>query len=123
MFSYQRWHWFQFQPHRGQIGYLNAGLAEGITCDLDQGWRVSARVKEITGGFRGKPTLGVNVEMHLEQDRYHCPISGCQKVFYDTRRGWEGHVGRKKAHPQWHPDMTAPEARKSQFKAEFPNWL
>ena len=54
---------------------------------------------------------------------YPCPIPGCQTAFFNTHSGWDGHVGTLRTHPQWHPDLTDPEARKVQFKAEFPDWL
>ena len=61
MFSYRRW----FRTHTAQIGHLNAELAERIVLDFDQGKRVQARVKEVTGGTRQKPTLGVNIALYV----------------------------------------------------------
>ena len=60
---YRRW----FKTRWRQIGHLNAELAERIVLDLDQGKRVQARVKEVTGGTRGKPALGVNIVMYVSE--------------------------------------------------------
>lgn len=57
----RRW----FRRRWQQIGWLNADLAMRISTTLDQGGWVGARVKEVTGGTRGKQKLGVNVVMYV----------------------------------------------------------
>jgi hypothetical protein len=49
-----------------------------------------------------------------------CPIAGCNKVLYGSRGGWDGHVGSLRVHPNWHPELEEPEARRRRFKTEFP---
>lgn len=44
-----------------QIGYLSAHVAAEIADHLDNGGRARAMITEITGGSKGKPTLGVNI--------------------------------------------------------------
>lgn len=63
MFSYRRW----FRERQGQIGWLNAELAEQITTHIDQGGHAYAQVKEITGGTLRHPTYGVNIIMHVSE--------------------------------------------------------
>lgn len=45
------------------IGYLNAELAREVCNKSRKGVRYSAVIKNITGGTRDKPTLGVNLEI------------------------------------------------------------
>jgi hypothetical protein len=54
---------------------------------------------------------------------FSCPIEGCEKVYEATRGGWDGHVGSARIHPRWHPELTSAEARKRQFKIEFPGFF
>ena len=66
--------------------------------------------------------------MCSEKDRaedkdYSCPIPGCQKVFNDSRGGWDAHVASPKKHPEWHPKIDDPYERKARFRAEFPSWF
>jgi hypothetical protein len=44
-----------------QIGYLNADTAEEIARYMDGGGYVSCQITEVTGGTRGKASLGVNI--------------------------------------------------------------
>jgi predicted enzyme related to lactoylglutathione lyase len=44
-----------------QIGYLNADIAGEISRHLDNGGHVEAKIKEVTGGNKGKKSLGVNI--------------------------------------------------------------
>lgn len=46
-----------------QIGYLSNEVARKVAPRLDAGQPVYARVSEITGGSRDKPTRGVNLEI------------------------------------------------------------
>jgi hypothetical protein len=54
-------------PARYQVGYVNDELAAELTRFIHNGWGISARILEVTGGgwFR-KPTRGVNIEITLE---------------------------------------------------------
>ena len=52
-----------------------------------------------------------------------CPLPGCQKVFRDSRGGWDAHIASPKKHPEWHPEIDDPEGRKARFKAEFADWF
>lgn len=53
---------------------------------------------------------------------YACPIPGCRHVFRGSRGGWDAHVASLRKHPQWHPAVVDPEARKRLFKKEHPDW-
>lgn len=44
-----------------QIGYLKAEVAEEIARYIDKGDHVSCQITEVTGGGRGKSSLGVNI--------------------------------------------------------------
>lgn len=51
-----------FFTDEAQIGYLPAGhVADEIAGHIDRGGGVHAEIADITGGERGKPTLGVNL--------------------------------------------------------------
>jgi hypothetical protein len=52
-----------------------------------------------------------------------CPIAGCAKVFLNGRGGWDAHVGSRRSHQDWHPDLTAVNDRKRQFQNEFPEFF
>ena len=54
---------------------------------------------------------------------HRCPIPGCRKVFSDTRRGWDGHVGSPRMHPEWHPEVLRANERRRLFRAEFGDWF
>ena len=54
---------------------------------------------------------------------YRCPIAGCDKVFQGSRGGWDGHVGSLRVHPSWHPELESADARKRQYKIEFPEFF
>ncbi len=54
---------------------------------------------------------------------YSCPIPGCQKVFRDSRGGWDAHIASLKKHPEWHPEIDDLYERKALFKAEFSDWF
>jgi hypothetical protein len=58
-----------------------------------------------------------------ERKTYPCPIGGCNKVFRDSRGGWDRHVGSLRLHERWHPELQEPEERKEQFKIEFPDFF
>jgi len=50
---------------------------------------------------------------------FTCPIAGCERVFQDTRCGWDGHVGSPRIHPLWHPEISDAQERKRQFASDF----
>jgi hypothetical protein len=52
-----------------------------------------------------------------------CPIEGCNYMYGSSLAGWDGHVGSLKRHPQWHPELVEPKARRRAFKAEFAGFL
>ena len=54
---------------------------------------------------------------------FSCPIPGCDKVFRDSRGGWDAHIASIKRHPNWHPEATDAEERKRLFKEEYPGWF
>lgn len=54
-----------YPPPGVQIGYLIADVARQATEVLQAGGNVIARISEITGGTKGKPTLGVNIEIRF----------------------------------------------------------
>ena len=52
-----------------------------------------------------------------------CPIPGCTKRFHGSRGGWDGHVGSVALHPDWHPELIAPGARRHQFAVEYADFF
>jgi len=52
-------------PHYGQFGFIPADIAARLASQLDQGMAGFARVTEIMGGTRDKPSLGCAVEVLL----------------------------------------------------------
>jgi hypothetical protein len=54
---------------------------------------------------------------------YRCPIPGCEKVFHGSRGGWDGHVGSRRVHPDWHPEIEDSDERKRLFRSEFGHWF
>ena len=54
---------------------------------------------------------------------YFCPISGCSKWFYGSRRGWDAHVASFRMHPDWHPNIKNSAKRKRLFRKEFQEWF
>lgn len=55
--------------------------------------------------------------------QFRCPIDGCGKVFNGSRGGWDAHVGSRRMHPNWHPDVTNAADRRECFKDEFPEFF
>lgn len=55
--------------------------------------------------------------------QYPCPIPGCEKVFHNSRGGWDGHVGSPSPHPAWHPTIQDPGERRHRFWHEFPEFF
>jgi hypothetical protein len=47
------------------IGYIGRELAAELIGHMAKGKGISATVKEITGGTRDKPTLGVNLQIYI----------------------------------------------------------
>jgi hypothetical protein len=54
---------------------------------------------------------------------FPCPIPGCTKLFHGSRGGWDGHVGSVALHPDWHPELIAPDTRRHQFAIEYPDFF
>ncbi|SDB57512.1 hypothetical protein [Bauldia litoralis] len=54
---------------------------------------------------------------------FRCPIAGCDKVFQGSRGGWDAHVGSRRLHPGWHPELEEAHDRKRRFEAEFPEFF
>lgn len=54
---------------------------------------------------------------------YHCPIPNCDRIFKDTRGGWDSHVASLKMHPNWYPNETERANRLKLFKLEFIDWF
>ena len=54
---------------------------------------------------------------------YLCPIPGCSKRFYGSRRGWDAHVDSFRMHPDWHPNIKNGAKRKRLFRKEFQEWF
>ncbi len=50
---------------QGHLGWLEDGIAAEIRATLDAGGRVECKVADITGGTRGKPSLGVQIQIDL----------------------------------------------------------
>lgn len=48
------------------IGYLNGRLAEDVQTAWTKGQTVTAKITEITGGTKDKPTRGVNILVTIE---------------------------------------------------------
>ena len=49
-----------------------------------------------------------------------CPIPGCAHRFRRGRLGWDAHVGSRRMHPGWLPEVHDPEERKRAFREAFP---
>lgn len=54
---------------------------------------------------------------------FRCPISGCDKVYVNTRGGSDGHVGSVRVHLLWRPELASAYDRKRQFEIEFPDFF
>lgn len=65
----------------------------------------------------------VTEESRTAKRIFRCPIAGCDKVFQGSRGGWDAHVGSRRLHPDWHPDLEAAHDRKRRFEAEFPEFF
>jgi hypothetical protein len=50
-----------------QIGYISSDIAERMADEMDTGKRFSARIEDMTGGTRGKPSLGVNIVISVHE--------------------------------------------------------
>ena len=51
--------------HNGRpLGYLKPHLAAELVPDIDSGARFEATVSDITGGTKGKPTVGINLHIN-----------------------------------------------------------
>jgi hypothetical protein len=48
-----------------QLGYLSRQLAEEIAPLLDEGKMALGQITQITGGERGRPSIGLNIEIYL----------------------------------------------------------
>jgi hypothetical protein len=46
-----------------QLGYLSKEVAEELAKVMDSGKKLTAEILEITGGEKGKPTLGCNIQI------------------------------------------------------------
>ena len=46
-----------------QIGYVTSYAARDLAYYMDRGGKVKAIIKEITGGTRSKPSLGINIQI------------------------------------------------------------
>lgn len=55
--------------------------------------------------------------------QYRCPIPACNKMFIESRGGWDGHVGSVRIHPEWYPDLLRPDDRKRRFERDFPQFF
>ena len=73
--------------------------------------------------------IPVKKQIKLKQQKspdikeYKCPIIGCDKVFINSRGGWDAHVGALKRHSHWYPEITDKMERKRVFKQDFPEWF
>lgn len=78
-----------------------------------------------TPGRAIKPARREGTESDVRGDArvYRCPIAGCDKVFQGSRGGWDGHVGSRRLHPDWHPELQEAEERKRRFETEFPGFF
>ncbi|MCP5059287.1 MAG: hypothetical protein GY937_21500 [bacterium] len=52
-----------------------------------------------------------------------CPIPGCDKIFRNSRGGWDAHVASPKQHVTWRDGERDPERLKARFREEFPDWF
>lgn len=49
------------------IGYLNKGLAAELAPLMDRGVWIEASISELTGGVKGKPTIGCNIYLRYDK--------------------------------------------------------
>jgi len=66
-----------------QIGYISRDNAEWVARVMDEGKKVEAKIKCITGGKKGKPTLGVVIDVNTTpecgwEDKPTCPNCGVE---------------------------------------------
>ena len=85
---------------------------------------VNLRLSERTWGAGLKVERSIAKIVPIQTGRtYRCPIPDCDKVFVGSRGGWDGHVGSKRLHPLWHPEITSAEERKARFAIEFAHFF
>lgn len=81
--------------------------------------------RRLPPGSHGPPTVRPprpsSMDSRTLRD-YPCPIPGCRHVFRGSRGGWDAHVASLRRHPDWHPAVADPAARKRLFKREYPDW-
>jgi hypothetical protein len=70
----------------------------------------------------GKKSKRVSESIEGKRE-YPCPIPLCPKVFYNTRSGWDGHVGTHRMHPDWYPDVEDHAERLRLFRQDFPQFF
>jgi hypothetical protein len=63
------------------------------------------------------------VRDHGTRPRLLCPIPGCAHAFLGSRSGWDAHVASFRIHPAWRTEVTAREARKQFFRADYPGFF
>jgi hypothetical protein len=56
-----------------QLGYVPGDLSADVARLLDSGQNLVTVVHQVTGGVRGKPTLGVNIDIHVLADGESIP--------------------------------------------------
>lgn len=105
---------------RPDLGISEGGMLGTAVIDFSHpelSLKCDARPQTVIGGSQaGNPNAATSYNRP-------CPISACAWMFKGSRGGWDAHIGSIRKYPQWHPELTAPESRKKQFKLEFPEFF
>lgn len=92
-------------------------ISKNSSIDKDTTLEQSIQVKTT------KEKSGTEQKTSQLRKEYSCPISGCDKVFINSRGGWDSHVESLKKHSDWYSNITDKHERKRLFKKDFPEWF
>ena len=102
---------------------IEGGILGTGTINLDLPELTFGRSRRPVRNPRSRNQSGPAAPVRHEPGTFACPIPGCDKIFSGSRGGWDGHVGSVRIHPQWHPELGLPEARRRQFETDFPEFF
>ncbi len=102
---------------------IEGGILGTGTINLDLPEKTFARSRQKARNPRPRHQTAAAAPARHNPRNLACPIPGCDMVFSGGRVGWDGHVGSVRIHPQWHSTIDLPEARRRQFKTEFPEFF
>jgi hypothetical protein len=100
------------------VAMAEGGMLGAGTIDFSQAPRVFRG-----DGVQPKPRPIQRTPVPAERRAFPCPIPGCDRIFKDSRGGWDGHVGSLRQHPDWRPEVRAASQRHQAFRLEFPEFF